>query len=306
MRSITVRSAILLALAFILLSAPLANAYEWVTLKPTGGKKQTLTINGKKRTYYRLAPGESMQYNVSKYDKVRIITRADLKKSKLKETIYSFRLGYDAGNTQLYARATTADAKVLIGKKKGVVGEDRILMVNNPEGGQTLKLKIGKTAKEPVYFRVQRERIEPIRKAKYVAYNPRKYDKLINLTVRENITPYYLIDKDQKLKVEVNGPTTFKALVRVMMTDDMRGDIKFPIAVYEDGKLKNTYRISTTASEVAVLHDHPEYRPSRGDDMYIEVPKGKHTYSFALPENGKEVILRFFVPEKDLNKEADK
>ncbi|HEX05063.1 MAG TPA: hypothetical protein ENH10_07915 [Bacteroidetes bacterium] len=84
----------------------------------------------------------------------------------------------------------------------------------------------------------------------------------------------------------------------------MRREIKFPLAIYEDTVLKRTVLIKTTASDIAVLPDHLDRRASRGDDIYINVPSGNHVYTFDLPENEYEAILRFFIPESDLSTEA--
>ena len=303
------RSARLVLGAMILaLVAPLVlQASDWTTLKPKrGGKKSTLVIQGHKRTYYRLAPGESMEINLGKNDPVRIFTRPDLRRSKAEEVVYTFRLGFSSQSTHLLARATTPDTTVAIRGKAGAAGDSRVIDIEGSKDPRVLHLKVGAKANHPVFFRVQREHPEPVMDGHFVAITPVSYTKAVGLSVRENLTTYYMVDPEKRLNVEVNGPTTLKVLARVMLDDSMRGQIKFPIAVYADGALKNTYRISTTASEVSVLVDRPDRRPSRGDDLYIEVPEGRHRYSFELPENQYDAILRFFLPEKDLDKEAGK
>ena len=303
------RTARILAGALLLaLFAPTAlQASDWATLKPKqGGKKTALRIEGKRRNYYRLAPGESMEYSLGKNDPVRIYTRADLRGNKKSETIYSFRLGYDNHGTRLYARASVPDSTVVIRGKEAAATESRVIEIEPYSTARTLVIKLGSKASHPVYFRVQRERPEPDINGHYVAITPVGYTEAVGVSVRENLTTYYYVDPDKRLTVEVNGPTTMKVLARVMMDDTMRGQLKFPLAVYEDGTLKNTYRISTEASEVSVLVDRPDRRPTRGDDVYVDVPEGRHRYSFELPENQYDAILRFFLPESDLGREAGK
>lgn len=295
------------ALLFALLTPLAVQASDWATVKPKqGGKKTTLLIYGKRRTYYRLAPGESMEYQIGKNDPVRIFTRADIRGSKAKETIYSFRVGFNRNKTRLMARASIPDKNVTIRGKESAATESRIIEVDGQTTPKTLVIKLGSKAAHPVFFRVQRERPEPDIDGHYIAITPVGYTKAVGLSVRENLTTYYQVDEEKRLTVEVNGPTTMKILARVMLDDSMRGTIKFPLAVYEDGTLKNTYRISTTASDVSVLVDRPDRRPTRGDDLYLDVPEGRHRYSFELPENQYDAILRFFLPEKDLAREAGK
>jgi hypothetical protein len=295
-----------LAIFFVaLIFSPSAYAFDWVTLKPNSAKKYSLTINGKKRVYYRLRPGESMTYNVNKLDKIRIITRADLRKDKSKESVYTFRFAFDTNGSRLYARATSPDHSLMYRGKTGAAGEDRSLEIVPLNGTKELAISLGKKASHSVFFRVQREH-DAIQKIQdYVAITPKSYQQAVGIDVRENISTYYSVDKEQRLSVAVNGPTTLKILTRVVLKDDMRGKTKFPLAVYEDGTLKNTIRIETSASEIAEIVGKKDDRLSRGDAIYVEVPKGHHRYSFSLPENHNEAILRFFIPEKDLKKKAN-
>ncbi|MBZ0263741.1 hypothetical protein K8I28_03660 [bacterium] len=278
-----------------------SNASEWSTLKPEDGKRSKLIISGKSRTYYRLVPGKSMTYDVNEPGKYRIITRADLGDNKKQEAVYTFRVGIDTKKGDLYSRASKYDKKTeKKSRKKEFVAQSRTLEMDVPPGSSTMTIRLGKKATMPVYFRVQKQKDEYADRVEYVAVTPNGYKEAYGVSTRENVSNYYLIDHEGRLNVDVIGPTTLKVLTRVVMDETMRGRIKLPVVVYEDGALKNTYYLSVLSSEVSELLDHPEKLPSRGETFYVEVPRGKHRYSFSLPENSREVILRFFIPEKHL------
>lgn len=97
--------ALLLALLF---HVP-AFASRWTTLRPDGGKKTTILIDGKPRTYYRLSPGKSLTLPVEEPGLYRVITRLDYGKKKGGEKTYTFRIGLDDTKGTLYSRATKPD-----------------------------------------------------------------------------------------------------------------------------------------------------------------------------------------------------
>ncbi len=284
----------------VLFTHPLI-AGQWVTLKPEGGKKTSLLITDKARTYYRLSAGKSMYYDISSPGKYRVYTRMDFGKSKKKEEIYTFRLGIDDEIGTLYSRATKPSKKITATGSNTKIGESRKIELEVQPGAMKLTVRLGKDAGKDVYFRVQRLREEFTKYEDYVFYAPVKYKESVDVSTRENVSIYYRVDSDGLLSVEVNGPTTLKIIARVMMDDTMRGTIKFPIAAYEDGNLKNTYYLAAKNSQTSIILDHPGLLPSRGETLYIEVPKGHHRYGFALPENQRQVILRFYIPKKHLD-----
>ncbi|MCB2212650.1 hypothetical protein KQI52_11105 [bacterium] len=302
------KNVVLVAVALFLFFTAIvpARAFEWVTLAPDGDENPvTFSIAGHDRVYHQLKPGKTMYYDIAEHDHIRVITRADLRDVDESEVVYTFRLGYDEGNMHLFARAATADDNVELNGKPGIAGDERIVEKKTPKAAKRIYIKLDKDAPMPVFFRVQRDRFETIKQENFVVYTPSRYNNPVNVSVRENLLTYYGVDPKGNLEVAVNGPTVIKVLTRVMMEDHMRREIKFPLAIYEDSVLKRTVLINTSASEVAILPDHPDRRPTRGDDLYINVPAGTHTYTFDLPENEYEAILRFFIPESDLAMEAE-
>ncbi|MDP8209035.1 MAG: hypothetical protein P9L92_20395 [Candidatus Electryonea clarkiae] len=282
------------------------HAGQWQPIKPLeGGKRSVLLIDDKEWTYWKLKPGESMTFDISDDSEYRIITRADLGKKKRKEAIYAFRLNLESEKDKLFSRATKYAKGVSLRNKKNLyIGESRIIEIDKQPEDQTLDIRLGKKAKYPVYFRVQNLREVYRLDADYVAITPSSYIDALGITTNEVPSTYYKMDSGKRLTVEVNGPTTMKVLARVLLNDSMRGKIKFALAVFEDGNLKNTYSLLSSASKVTEVLDRPGVVPSRGENVYIEVPSGRHRYNFDLPDNGREVILRFFIPKKDLGREA--
>lgn len=301
----TIAARLTLVLLLLPLAAPPAGAARWKTLRPDGGKKTTLLVKEKPWNYWRLKPGEEMNFTVDVPGRYRVITRAELGTRMKKEATYTFRIGIDDPEGILYSRATIPAKTVQRkGKAKLKIGARRIVELEVPSGAETITIRLGRKARYPVYFRVQRENDIAAGRVNYVAITPESYLDALGVFVHEEGVTYYFIDKEGSLSLHVNGPTTLKVLARILMDDTMRGRIKLSVAVHEDGVLKNTYALSTSPSQIAEVPERANLRPSRGESFYVEVPKGRHRYSFTLPENNREVFLRFFLPEQDLAREA--
>ncbi|MBD3166668.1 hypothetical protein GF324_08715 [bacterium] len=303
-------ASVLLALLLMLTSALPAGAARWKTLKPVkGGDYEKIVVNDKNDwSYQRLKPGKSMVFDISEIGggKFRVITRADFGTAKADPAPYTFYMGIDDPDGRLYSRASEPDKDSFNKKsRKHKVGKSRIIEFDTESDAETVYFRVPESAELPVYFRFQRERDEFTGEVDYAAVTPRSYVDAIGISTREIISTYYRIDEDRHLTVELIGPTTLKILGRVIMDMSMRGRIKFRVAVYEDGQLKNTYPLSSRVSTVSTIIDMPDHRPSRGESFFVEVPKGMHRYTFALPDNGFDVMLRFFIPDKHLTRSLD-
>ncbi len=293
-------------LSLLMMTVTAAIAAKWDVIRPDkGGRRTVIVVKSKEWAYWRLKPGQRMTFELQPGE-YRVITRADLNKTKDKEVPYTFRLGIDNPEGRLYSRATKRDKQThLRGKEQSRIGNSRIVYFSSENGNQRLTISLDKNAAYTVYFRVQIEAKAYRSGTEYVAVTPSSYRDAISVETHENINTYYAVDHEQRLAVEVNGPTTIKVLTRLVLDESMRGEIKFPLAVYEDGALKNTYSLTTSASQVSRVLDRSDVLPSRGEAFFIEAPRGRHTYQFVPPERQFDIMLRFFLPQDDLTNEPD-
>ncbi len=300
-----IRRAAALFLLIILVALPVYSA-RWELAKPAeGGKRAIVEVKGNEWSYWRIKPGESMTFDLQPGN-YRIITRVDFGKTKSRETTYSFRIGFNEDKGELYARASERNKNVKVkGRSKARIGDSKTVEISTTSEQQSMTISLGRKARHAVYFRTQRESENYSENTKYVAITPTSYVDAVSIMTHEEVSTYYVVDEETKLTAEINGPTTLKVLARLLMDDSMRGTIKVPMAVLEDGLLKNTYPIRTSASKVSEVLDDPGLIPSKGEPMFIEVPRGRHRYNFSIQDTTEEVILRFFLPEKDLAREAE-
>ncbi len=301
-------ASIFVALILSMIGNTSAIAGRWNTLEPdSGGDRVRLVVSGNTRTYYRLEPGETMSLDISETDggKYRIITRADMSGHDRNEVVYTFRIAIDNEEERLYSRASEPTRSVhRRGLEEDRIAQSRTLELEIPAEAEYITIRIGSSSNDAVYFRVQHEQEEYSESADYVFYSPRSYSQAVGISTRERVSTYYMLDDADRLNVEVIGPTTLKVLTRVLLDESMRGRINYSIATYEDGVLKNTFPLSTIASQISVILDQPGVIPSRGESFYVEVPAGRHRYSFTLPENHRQVALRFFIPEQHLTRSS--
>ncbi len=294
----------LLLLITTLFSSNLAHA-RWVNIKPTGGKKAVIQIAGRQRTFHRLSPGQSMIYNLTNITQLRIDTRVDFYGRQSSEEVYTFRLAPDNADGVLYARASIRESTVTYKDQENRIGEVRTLIVDFPLGSETLTVSLDPEAPRPVFFRAMQERASAKAGITWIAIDPVQYPESVHLLSRDDVLDYYTIDEQGLLTFQCNGPAQVRVLARAMLDETMRGRYSFPVTVYEDGIQKANHSFSTSFSRVAEIIDRPDLRPSRGEEFYIEVPRGRHDYTFSTYENGAQVILRFFLGEADLRRTSD-
>ena len=72
----------------------------------------------------------------------------------------------------------------------------------------------------------------------------------------------------------------------------------------EDKMVLSTQPIMATVSATAKYLNPSDKIPARGENFYIDVPSGKHLLEIFTPDTGISILLRFYIPQKDLENET--
>ncbi len=273
---------------------------DWELLKPVDGKKSTLKIKDKKRSYWKLSKKEPVVINVVGPASLKLITRAIVPDST-KEVIYGFVAKRDDDKRYLTGRATFLSKSISNLKNiEEQIGEPRSIVFKVPEGEHKYSFSLPKYADVGVYIRPMVIAKE-VKNVSYIAYLPKSYSAEARITVNEKEYIYYKVQNGQTIDLEVIGPTRIKAISRLEFNNTMRGDQTYRVQV-RNGTEKVVFtkpfvgEISATASYVKEL----DKTIGKGNSFYIDVPKGKHTFSVTTPDGGTSVLFRFYLPQSDL------
>ncbi len=296
------RLCVIIALS-LLTAAALGNG-KYTFLKPDKhGKKVKIQVKGKDWTYYRLDRKNPLEFTIVGPTTIRVITRLDVTEyDKGRKVDYTIECAIDDKNAHFSRSALLSKGVNLTGDEKRSIGAGRHFDLKLNEGSHNVKLYLQKKSRDVVYIRLLKEGIPMVDEPKRVAIAPLEFTSPVKILVRENEFDYYRIGPKDSLKLEIIGPATVKVLSRLEYDVTMNGELKYRLAIFEDGSLKNTFLLSTRLSDITVYKDaKADKRLARGDTFHIEVPKGKHIYTFKMRDNGWTSLQKFYIPADALD-----
>ena len=142
------------------------------------------------------------------------------------------------------------------------------------------------------------------KRLKWIMISPSRPNDPVDLVTHENVVHYYRFSEKKPLKIVINGPSALRVLTRFENHFNMKGRIDYRVQVKEDGKVVQTYLLSSVYSEVTGYKQNAKLVPGKAREFYIRVPSGKHTYTFTPLDKDKSTILgRVLFPKKDVKLE---
>lgn len=282
-------------LCLLLAGTPMARKI-WSALSPeVHDGKVTLLVNSKERTYWRGKKDVEQVLRVTGPSTLRIISRVPWS-SRYKKKDYLLDWSIEKGESGSFTHEirNSSGAKRKADKKR--ISRGRSNEIEVPAGQHIVRIKLAKSPGSVCYMRYHVRFMEPMTKTRNVDLVP-LYDKPGRMIqVGDSIVEYYAVAAGEEVSVEVKGPTFLKVISRLDWNQTMTGTQKYTLRVYEDGLAKQNYVLKGRPSSMAVYIDKQDTLPTRGEVIYIEVPKGDHRYTFGFQEAGRELNLRFLVP----------
>ena len=278
-------------------------AADWKPIKPTTGKKVTLEISGKKRSYWKLDQKKTVLIRITGPGELKIITRMELNGDRI-EDVYSFITYIDGKKQPLIARATEYSSSVVNPKTNKLrIGKSRTIIYDVADGEHEYRFSLKRDSKNTVYIRPLASNHVVKEDISYVAYLPRSFPEEVRITVKEREYIYYRCSSESTVELEVIGPTRVKCISRLEFNHSMRGNKPYRMQVLEGSDLILTDFFNAEISGTAEYSQQADMILGKGDTFYIDVPSGKHRYMISTPDSDISVILRFYVPESDLGNE---
>ena len=272
-------------------------------LKPTNFQKRVTTIiSGKTRYYYSLSSEKASVINIKGPGKLRAMTRGrfipEQQEGKIKYELFYAVDGGEEESIKMSGIERSNKATYLKGTL-GVPGQLEDFEIELGRGHHTIEFKL-KDNQIPVAVRYSFTPTKA-KKQEWIAFSPIQPSEPVDLISRETTVGYYRFSIKKPLKVQINGPTELRVLIRIENHYQMKGRILYRVQIIENGEVKNTYQLSSRRSEVAVYKDDKDLIPGKACEFVIDVPKGRHTYEIVPLDKDKNTVLgRFLIPEKDV------
>ncbi len=286
-------------LAIITAGTSVALARKRVELKPEGSATEISIINaGKGRTYYALSAGKVAVVPITGPGHLRIITRVRFA-GKANDEI-SYRLLYRIDGGEYHAADFDHVTKSSVARYQnaalGTPGKSRSLSLKIGRGVHALELMLNDPSPEVCarfLFAPQREK-----PARWIALAPLPPSEPVDLFVGEGTVHCYRFSPQRPLKIVIIGPTVLRLLTRTEHRYDMKGLISYRLQIRENGRVLQTYRLSSKRSETATYKSNPNLVPGKAREVTFKVPRGKHHYEI-IPLDDLTLLGEVLFPRKD-------
>jgi len=279
-------------------------AAEWNLIKPITGNRFNLKVDGKLRSYYKISNQDSAFLEVSGPTELKIYTRGKLL-NKHKDVLYGLEIFMDDKERFYFGRGSSREKSVRNpSNSKERIGESKSIYIDVPEGKHTFRIALARESRSAVYTRYYIPRKEE--EINYIAFLPRKFSEEVRLEIKEREYIYYQSSVASPIEIEVIGPTRIRGIARLEFDHTIRGEKPYRIQVKEKGETIATHPFTAKVSGTATYLNSTDKVPARGDNFYIDVPKGQHKYEIFTPDPDVSVLFRLYIPQKDLGNSPEK
>ena len=258
-----------------------------------------LAIHGKEWTYYELDDGLiyddiGKQYDIGDSIKVSIYSRTIMASPGKKNKKYGFRVTIN-DNEPLQLKYKKEGSDVTSLERPGwSYSNSGIWYFYLPIKGNGYKIKIEPLDRKPiVYLRLTSRSIKKKGSFSEVIKTVNHQDR-IDIVTNEKKRKYYILNGENQQLFEIQGPSKVRVFSR-MKFDNNRLIDDYYIFVREDGIDLGTYYFQTEKSTESLVLDSKE-TVSKWRSLWLNIPDGKHYYTFSLAnlaENqGNTVFIR--------------
>lgn len=267
-------------------------------IKPLNQKEKTiLKESGKNRVYYPVKQSDPSIILVTGPGKLTVKTRGSVSKNENKTT-YSIYYNVD-GSGDVEVNFKDIDATKKINNTFYTFSTIRDIVIELGPGEHTLNFR----AKDAGHYIIARYLYSKLKdkKLNWVMLSPSPANEPIDLVSHENVIHYYRFSEKKPLKIKIIGPTILRVLTRFENHYSMKGSINYRLQLKEDGKVLHTYLLSSSFSDITTYKNNNKLIPGKAREFYIEVPRGKHTYTITPMDKDKNTILaRVLFPKRDV------
>ena len=275
------------------------------SIKPIDSKKSvSIVVKEKAYRYYHLSKKDYTVISVKGPGKLKVFIRGILDNNDKDTHEYSIEYSIDGSEFKEmnFDNAKHSSMATFKYKKNATPGTLWEQLIKLGRGFHTIRVR-SLTNKPDLLVKFLFHPVKA-KKVSFITYDQTSNNEPINLIINEDVVRYYRFSKEKPIKVSVIGPTLLKVFTRVENSYDMLGRVNYRVRVKNNGKIMNTYMISSVRSEVARYKNNDKLVPGKAREITIQVPKGKNTYKiFPIDNNTSTLLGRLFIPKKDVHLE---
>lgn len=290
----------LVVISLAVLTGQYAHAVDWKSFTPAEyARKTRISVDGKGITYYHLDRETPLSFSIEGPTRVKILTRVRIPNDR-NELTYSISVARDGEPDEEFRfDSRPKEDAFYIEFNNARPGVIRRIYLDVPTGqhGYVLRPADG--------FPVDARLFETTRETpSRVSIAPSDYASVETLLFRERELTYYLMNREQGVRLEVVGPTELKINTRLMYDATMLGSQTYVVGVKKDGGDEKLYKIDAEPSQSIVSRDRHDVIPGALRAFFIAVEEGPHSFEFRLADGpAAELAVKFYIPRGDLSNE---
>jgi hypothetical protein len=254
-------------------------------------KKEILTINEKKRTYYQLH-NNTLTYKIAGPKRIEIIARGVVPKKGYKVVRFAYKLITDNGDSIIINQTAVKIKNITSAQHPGhgftLPGK---YFINISKGNHWFKIEPIPKADSPIVIRVRVKEFEKGNKDRQFVQTI-SGTKPKSLIIGEKSVRYYELKHGERLQFEPKKLNKLTFLSRLAFVNGMSNYENYQIRVWKDDTIYGTYFFSTEKSEDSIIKEDKKVIPGKWRSCEVNLSKSKHTYSVELLDKGKKVFVR--------------
>ena len=252
-------------------------------------------MQGKKAlTYYALSEKERTELVVMGPGKIEVLLRVRLEDTTKSSLPYVIQHVLDDKKMKIDTLKGEKVSKNLKYKNAKLIGRPSAagkVFIHIPPGQHIIKLYKGNTdQKIHAEFKYYKEKEEPNWK-KIQPSLPLDTVRVKYLTKKPTIKTYYRISNEKKFVLSTTDSTQLKIVIKAELDFKDQSGNPIILTVKENGVVVKSYKISGKKSQKTEYVDEKKLIPGNSNVIYLNLPKGNHTYEFSLEDKKKTAIL---------------
>ena len=257
-------------------------------------QKEILIINSKRRVYYPLREN-GLVYQISGPTRAEFISRYPVLKGKKKSHSFNYVIVLNEKDTiQVKHRYKVQSSIRSAQHPKHRYTYSGNYFINLPKGNHSIEVLENQKLKYPVLLRLLSKEFESIGSSQTVL-KPMVHKDEVKIDVGDKQINYFECSKDIPLQIQASGPKKMRIISRLEFTDKMGSEESYRVHIKKGKKVVGTYFFNSERSSSSSISSRLDRVPGKWRSCEINIPKGKHTYSIEILDEGKTVLTRFIL-----------
>lgn len=285
-----------LTILFGIAGNSLAQNAIYKAFTPSGGGKSVIIQSGtKKLKYYAVSKGTSFGFDVTGPAKVKIRTRAAVKPG-IKDINYEIQV-WEADKMAAGRKVKTIPSVLRIDNQDIGMARDLFFKVSN--GKHSYRMWVVSDNADQFYTRFYKTP-RPRKATGFNISKPDQFTEEVNLVTGKKTLPYYLVDGNGGVSLNVVGPVQLKIYCRANFNQNMIGKVKYTLGMFENGKEAGRFEGAAKKTGSVQFKELADLVPSTLVTHIIDVPSGNHSYQFKKIDSASpSLAVRFKVGKVD-------